>query len=644
MEEELSKIKLFSKEHSKEERQKTALKIKEKRGEYFEHKEGLEKQIDDLLSKTKEKEVNISQLTQEIGDLEKLIAQYKESKITKFLNYFEIKRKEKEPETKISARERLSQDFRSLKEILEGLQQDLKNKQKLAEAKEILKDFYQTQKEKWQEYEKEEKAKDVANIIEQYDVAVIHATNPYGVPGDNSLLRENIDWQTKLKILLALRPPISASTFKKGDGRYNMWAHLGVILKGGYVETAHHQDLGTKALSFQERRRLGASREGKVSEKIQEAILKRPSNDYNELVVRDPELAGFYLCLDDSKDIINLDEIEKITKELNLPIYILKGGEIFEARFDPEIEEKFNLEWEELLKQIRALGEEKEGYIYPRPEKAEEFQKLMQKREALQRKWHKERLQIKKSVEPEEILKNDFEIPQLQRHLIIEGLFQENCPFKPAFTEAHCIDSRAGGMQDYLEINAKKISEKLPSQEDFFKYEKGPREVGTLEESAEVQIISETKLASSLYEIQYLLTKDGRFFKRVYDKERGIISTTDLFAKSYYRPQKDGYINLGWRLESLGGTFWNDEDYLHGMERFIQKIKQEARYNEYLNHLAFHLYGFGEQAGQLGDLETQSKVYELAGRIFPQEQYRKIIQKRIDPQGNFKTYKEDFEK
>ncbi len=121
-----------------------------------------------------------------------------------------------------------------------------------------------------------------------------------------------------------------------------------------------------------------------------------------------------------------------------------------------------------------------------------------------------------------------------------------------------------------------------------------------------------------------------------------------------------GYISIGLSTHNLGAPIKNTANYLFGMEQSIEKLRRErekwteksenkkskqmlASYDSWMGRLAFHLYGFGEQAGEWEDLKTKERALTLARRIFSEDEYRGIVQKRIDEEGRFRITKEDLE-
>ncbi len=89
------------------------------------------------------------------------------------------------------------------------------------------------------------KIRSVENIMETYDVLLVHGIHPTFIPDANSILKAGTTWKDKLKIFLTLQPDISASTISRDDTAENIWSRIGVILAGGEITQASPYDSAT---------------------------------------------------------------------------------------------------------------------------------------------------------------------------------------------------------------------------------------------------------------------------------------------------------------------------------------------------------------------------------------------------------------
>lgn len=390
-----------------------------------------------------------------------------------------------------------------------------------------------------------------------------------------------------------MEPTISASTIQDGDTPRNMWSRMGVILNGGFVLTASPGDIGTQAKGIKKRETGSHTITGRIEDDIKIAI-SRKGEHYNELAVEDPKIAGFYICLDDMgqiirNDIVPIQEIAAAAKEFDLSFYAIRNGIAYEADYDFENKSVIS----------------------------------------------------KEKISPDQFIQKQFRVSEMQKEKIIEDLFSSEPPFDvyaiKSHVEALYIDSRNQGQETYIEINASKN----PSG-----FKKEYKEIN----GEQFEIITEFQEIGK--RVLYYIEK-GQLVKR--QKYRNDPRIWEKFI-SKFDESGLGYIDIGFNTHNLERPIDNNEDYISGMETSVEKLIKERReiivnekykgrtefYNEWLDKLAFHLYGFGEQAKQFGDIKSQERVFKLANQIMPYEKYQEILQRRIDEQGRFKITMEDL--
>ncbi|MDP2334917.1 MAG: hypothetical protein Q8N05_00405, partial [Bacteroidota bacterium] len=296
------------------------------------------------------------------------------------------------------------------------------------DAKKMLADFYGKQEEAWQEYEQEKEIRDVTNIMRDNDVVFIHSIKPDFVPGDNSLLREGATWRSKLDIVLSMNPVLSTSTIKEGDTREKMWGSMGVILKGGLVQRAFAHDAATIATG-QKSRAVHDAPTKPIAEEIQQAL--QGSAHYNEFVVAGGKVAGYYVCIDEErtvnrKDSVSADSIISATEAVNLPLYVIENGFVYEAVYIPAREDR---------NEIPPIK-------------------------------YSARLAKGKKVEIAELIVNDFDISDEAKAAKKEALFR-NSPFNIKSPEIILINSYSQGGNFYM-ANEKVDLATLPEAEEDF--------------------------------------------------------------------------------------------------------------------------------------------------------------------------------
>ncbi len=90
-------------------------------------------------------------------------------------------------------------------------------------------------------------------------------------------------------------------------------------------------------------------------------------------------------------------------------------------------------------------------------------------------------------------------------------------------------------------------------------------------------------------------------------------------------------IDLGVRSYELSANIYGVNDYLQEMSREIMRLKaQVEQQNDYTLHtLAYHLFGFSDQANEMNFLATRDKAREIASRVLSYDEYISVIKKRI---------------
>lgn len=592
-------IKEFSRENAPEERRRIAGEIHTKRETYFERKKTLGDGIHALIKQMKERKIDGEEAAGEIETLEISLAAWRNSAVKRLLRHFQIKKQEQTISEKRHLRDVFESEYAFMRARAEELHEQMADKRELEEAKTILKEFYREQSIA---YEQDQEARDVVNITKEYEAIFVHGIHPYAIPKENSLLNEWVDWKMKLKILLTLYPTISTSTIRAGEGSTSLWARMGVIVSGGSVENANMQDAGTRAQGL--KKRIGWSDKKNIAERVRFAILSKPQR-YNEFIVANPEIAGFYITIDEpenqQKDLVPTHDIVPFVEALGMSLYAMHAGEIYDTEYN-ETNEHFAL---------------------------------------------------REKVSPQEIVSRRFHLDDMQKEQLLEEILGDS-PFKIKSPEIGFIGSRAQGKETYIEINAPEKLKEWPGEEQI--YIKTDGEINSLSDldGSHVRQIAEVNEIG--FKIQYLVAND-RLYKRQENTHSGEVFVEPLrrFEEAHFN-----YISIWLSTHNLGRPVQDTESYLSGMEESIASLRhkpeeetkgslhQESKwqyipYDSWMGRLAFHLYGFGEQAGECRDVKTKERAFTLARRICSEDEYLRILQKRIDEEGRFKITKEDLE-
>jgi len=574
-----AELRQFSKELLPNQRWDVAQEVRMKRNEYFTRKEELLEKLGNLTKEAQEQKAGVDQIIEEIGDIEEIMTQKRGSAISSFLNFFALRKLQKKKEGKEFLKDSFEKEYLETKEESEVVRDLIDDKTKIDESRQFLNQFYSGLESKWNEYQEELKIRDIKNIVSDFNVNFIHGIHPNFVPSGNSPLQDWVDWKTKLKILLALEPTISTSSIKQGDSWTKMFSRMGVILNGGSVRAANPVDMGSRATTLKQRNVASSSE--KPEDEIRRAIVDtHPKDGYNELVVENPKVSGLFVCLDDTGYYIKKDKVSD--------------------------EEMVNVS-KELGMPLYAI---REGIVYE-TEYDQENKKLL----------------TKNIKNPKDFANEPFRITDSQKEQIVNEIFNDS-PFKIKSPEVQYVDSRGQGRQCYIEINFSEVNK---------------------QNKVELPMEKKRKLA----EIP-MIGKKVTYYIDDEDKLRGQGENTHT-RETYglYLGSKSHYIDIGFTHHDLGQPITSNEVYLTGMKDSIEKIQKEREEDvkearktdfcdEWLNLLAFHLYGFGEQAGEMGDKETQGRAFELANLILKEAQYKETMNRRIDNEGRLKITMEDI--
>jgi hypothetical protein len=193
----------------------------------------------------------------------------------------------------------------------------------------------------------------VSYLTQKTNTFMIHAL-PSFKPEDNSPLSGVNSPQQKIEILRSVNPEISCSTFKSGIthvGQDFGGTGIGVIISSGMVKMASSSDMGSRVDSNGERSALGQSAVSQLE--VEEVFNNRVSGEgYNEVIVKNPMIAGVYINLDNQEyddqkrtfaQKLNPEHVFQIANHLkmmanddfkSLPIYTIYKGEIRESQLN----------------------------------------------------------------------------------------------------------------------------------------------------------------------------------------------------------------------------------------------------------------------------------------------------------------------
>ncbi len=592
----------YSKLHSKEERDMVAEEVRGLRTDYFSRIRQLEDSLALVSSQLAEKKAKYAEVGAAIPELERELAALEGSSLNSFLSLLNLNRKERSLKREAILQEGTFKELEistgRLTETLEALKRERDSRTELEQAKDRVKGFYAEQKaelktEVLKLFVEQAKIRDINRISQEHDVMFVHGIHPKFVPKQNSLMHNQADWQTKLKVTLAFAPTVSSSTLSDGDGPDAMWARMGVILNGGQAESASRDDNATQARGFEKR---SESQTKMTDYEIQSAIsgrYMRGAKRYNEFSVATPKIAGFYFSREETKnsppDLVPLSEITETCTALRLPLYEIVKGQPYRTHVD-----------------------EKTGEII----RGEPVQK-------------------------EDLVKSSWKISEIERSQIIEELVDAS-PFKIVPQEGDYMDARAQGVEKYLNLEFEKLpKEKLAEVKSTttsgiytYRVDSSGKD---LERSCVVPFREKE------------LTKEERWQWNVFDD---LPRALNRRAMDKWNQTHRVSITSRWIIETL--EYFDAETFLqalsHEVSRFVSLKGQfemlagrEVGKKQHLgNQLAFFLHGFGEAARQFGEVKIAEKARLIADRLTGESEYQEVLKKRTGSRGFFRLTKEDI--
>jgi len=243
--------------------------------------------------------------------------------------------------------------------------ENLKKRPHREQIDSILAHFHEEEQAQWQAHEykreveqtnterieRERPYRTIEHLAKKHGVYFLHGTNPSYTPIENSLFENHVSWRDKLRIAIALQPTLSASSLRpEYDGFENLFAGVGVLLRGGRIDAASPGDAATVARSLTERTanigRMDNAANPATLDGIEQVIKQGPqqflSNKHNEYTVARPDVAGLYYVADEIDDEVlqhvykvpSHVELYKMSNESNLPVFALKNGRLFPVDYD----------------------------------------------------------------------------------------------------------------------------------------------------------------------------------------------------------------------------------------------------------------------------------------------------------------------
>ena len=613
-----SGVKEYTKDWAPEERDRLARELKQSKREHFSRREEVFQEIERVTVLIEKQESSFSDVARSVERLEGALEEVKSSLVNRlidnigFLKNLRVLERVRVVKEAQRLEGRLAMESKMLEQaqrwksdseqLLGELTAQLDDKSRLEKARSKLVDFYDAHSEGYDQYIEEGEVRSLENIAKDNDVYFVHAIRP-DAGGLGSLLDiEEPDWRLKLNILLGIEPTISASTTSEGDTYADLWGRMGVVLKGGRVMGAHSGDAFSVAEGFKIKSGTQEDVE-EFKESLDETLSYRrqqPGDErgYNEFIVRDPKVGGFFVCIDNWDEqsrshrrtlVEDPREIMAFLKEINMPLYVLYEGQLYDTEFDP----------------LTGAFEYRDKVGY------------------------------------DQVFNSPFHVEDAQKKKITNRILEE-APFVMKSTEMAYLLGRNDAADRYVASLALHSPDAVPVS--------GSRvfESSTMSDSYEGPGIAE--LEGKSYQVVDVdlpprLERSSGYESLV---QSGIIAPSEKAQHEFWlsegklycveKGSKKTYI-YNWR--STWNPIIDKLSFLDVMEekwnKAIGSDDVDAMYR-----VAFELYGVADQAEQIGDSETRERVTKLAGQVLSHEAYQTIVARRGADEGKFKMLEKDI--
>jgi hypothetical protein len=600
-----AELRQYTKEAHAGERQNLAAELRAERLRLFTERECLRKDIASLDQRLTEERVEADTLQREIDDLGRQQDSARSSEFKQILESLIFNRLRKSQLTDRQARlQNLQEETDEFLLDKAEMNDQLDNDASITALRGRIDAFYQDHDTEFTQLRdrqhEDEQARGVESLMQAHDAFFVHGILHRATPGNNSPLTDDATFEAKLKLLLALEPTISTSDIRSGYHPDKLWAEQGVLVTNGRVDSAYAGDAGTLPKGLRARSHIPGT---DSLEAIQKTLNTR-SADYHEVVVSGPQIAGLYYTSEQLRPGVNVprEDLFQLAAEMNLPIYCIRNGEVFPVTIED--------------------GQPKLG---------------------------------DKNLRAESLAGKSITFDESQRVRLFEEALAKEMPFdiKRIIPAGRNLFSRSHGMEQYLALHANRLGAEANvttmQPEDLGLDPDQLADDGTpLLTGKEIKRVDEI-IRPSGERIRYL-TIDGKMFTQSSEGSTGKFSNKAIeLTKASTLSLKIGSFrqNLPEKESPAAAV----DQYLSFIEQSIETQLANKGQNEnpkslpmaMLGELSYHVFGFGEEAGKYGDVQTQDRAFEIASKVRTLEEYKKLTQDRLDESGRFKVNIADLE-
>jgi hypothetical protein len=387
--------------------------------------------------------------------------------------------------------------------------------------------------------------------------------------------------EDRLAYLLTIQPAICVSHVR---GDIKIWSSAGVIIKDGDIVAA-----GCFGTNREQRNRM---KKNNVRLREIAEVCSRASGDLSELVIKKPTPAGLYLSIIETTEGLQVDrrdgyyqQYKAFAEKWNLPLYALFHGELYE------------------------FTEQKNRRV--------ELGRRLTREEVLERKIELNQDRVRKEQE---------------RVLTTPGFVNGK------YTEFQMFDSWKKGVDLFLQVqevqawNALGPAEQRiygkPDRYDYFFPRSSYNEFTGIIDDQRTEL-----MPYGFVELDVGLTSFG--FYRPFSSSQDIVvameqvaARLDFILQVAEKRDKE----LTWReglVFSLQTAPTSLFDYV--VVPYHQSVERTQ-------HIGASLYGFAEEAIKNGEVRLGERMRTLAQKYLSRDAMQALLDKRLAPNGNFRTY------
>ncbi len=544
--------------------------------------------IAELQTTIESKKVSLEEAVAQIGEMKDLIELKQSETLGSIFNYLQINKLKKSIGSTKRSVEKMQTEFDDIQNMLGQLEGQVQDRSDLESIENKLSEIYTAQAEQAaiEAFEKNRETRDASNVMEKHKCIIAHGFAATDASAAVTVLRQGTTWRERLNIVMGLQPEIPCSSARTENEEQDspMYYDIGVILKGGEIGSAHKTDAASH-VSGTERTTTQTNEE--VEKKIDEAINDRDPKQYNELLIKKPEIGGMFIE-------------ERILRFISTP------EQTFDKRSsNGALYGESPAKVKEMLLELQAEANKRGMPLYIRGTDGS-FYEATEDLFGEKARAGISRTTINKGrkITEQDILNSEFEVSEEQRREAREAIF-ENSPFKIKNPERSAIDewSAAQDIHALLKKDKKKLTDRDKSTLRRF-------------ESGYIQVSY-----GSIVEINEPMTDLASY-------ANGIITLLKNQQKEL--DEKIEYINSGRGLNYSGAS----------KEQRIASATQWKEEYEY--KYAAYAYGFAEAAKKSGDDATYEKIKAVAAQYLSEEAYNDLIARRVSADGGFRITEDDL--